>query len=83
MAQITTNAEKRTNLSDVINDMNKEQVAMKWQDNSVKGIIKAVEWPHPLKALKIALGSMGASVVISLILYFYGYGINQVIALLQ
>ena len=48
-------------------------------DNSIAGIIKAIQWPSFLKALKYAFYTMTASVVIGLFLFIYGYGINQMI----
>lgn len=80
MAQLTTTTEKRSNLNNVINDLQQNENRLDWEDGSVKGIIKAITWPKLPKVLKVSFKSLLASTVIATILYFYGYAINQIIA---
>ena len=62
-----------------IKNQNEDKKKVNEIDNSIAGIIKAIQWPSFSKALKYALYTMTASVVIGLFLFIYGYGINQVI----
>ena len=62
-----------------IKNQNEDKKKINAIDNSIAGIIKAIQWPSFLKALKYAFYTMTASVVIGLFLFIYGYGINQMI----
>lgn len=83
MAQFMTKTEKRTELNNVINDIQCGNENDKWADNSVKGIIKAIQWPKPLVAMRNAVYTISASVLIGGVLYLYGYLINQAIAMVR
>lgn len=83
MAQFATKTDKRTELNDVVSDIHRNDVNNAWADNTVKGIIKAIQWPKPLTAIKYAAYSISASVVIGGILYVYGYAINQAISMIR
>lgn len=76
---ITKKSELNTNTEDIIEIENNREEA--WKDGSYKGIIKATTWPSFGKAIKYTTYSLISSVVIGTILYFYSYGINQLIAL--
>lgn len=62
-----------------IKNQNEDKKKINAIDNSIAGIIKAIQWPSFLKALKYAFYTMTASVVIGVFLFIYGYGINQMI----
>ena len=62
-----------------IKNQNEDKKRVSEIDNSIAGIIKAIQWPSIPKALKYAFYTMTASIVIGLFLFIYGYGINQVI----
>lgn len=51
-----------------------------WKDESICGILKAIQWPTPFVAARSAALSMAASAVIGGMLYLWGYVVNQVIA---
>lgn len=83
MAEFTTSTERRSKLPEEFSDLSVRGRQKNWQDNSVKGIIKAVEWPPFKKAAKDAVCAMTASAFIGACLYLYGFGINQIIAFIR
>ena len=52
-----------------------------WQEDSYKGILKAITWPKFGNAIKYTIYSLISSATIGGVLYFYTYGINQLIGL--
>lgn len=83
MAEFKTSTERRSQLNQAVSAVSRPDKSMGWQDDTIRGIIKAVQWPSFPKAVKNTLGTMSASVVIGIFLYFYGFCINQLIAFLQ
>lgn len=77
---IIQKSEQKTDVEDIIEAENRQKNT--WMDGSYKGIIKSIEWPPFGKAIKYTSYSLLASVMIGSVLYFYSYGINQLIALL-
>lgn len=82
MAQVIKKTNTREEIRDaaIIDAENKG--GNEWSDNTIKGILKSIQWPNPLNAIKDAGLSMAASVFIGGVLYLYGYAISQAIAML-
>ena len=51
----------------------------KYGGNSAKEIIRSIEWPSPVQAVKSSLYAFVATGVIGCVLHLYSYGINEVI----
>lgn len=83
MAQILENTDRQESIEDIVNELNHHDFNELWQDEKIRSIFKAITWPRPLTAIKYTLETITASTIIGLLLYVYGYGINQLIALFQ
>lgn len=81
MAQILEKKEFREEAAGIINVHASNE--KDWSDNSIKGIIKAVEWPSFKEAVTSGLCTMVSSAVIGGILYVYGYAVNQLVSLIM
>ena len=76
---IIQKSELKTETEDIVEVEDIERVL--WKDDSFKGILKAITWPTFGKAVKYTTYSLISSATIGGILYFYSYGINQLIGL--
>lgn len=78
MAQILKTEER----VDELNPMVGEKEDKKKEQRNVKEILCGITWEKPGSALLLSFKAMLASATIAAVLYFYGYGVNQLISYL-
>ena len=76
---IIQKSELKTETPDVIEKEDSKEFL--WQDDSYKGILKAITWPKFGNAIKYTVYSLISSAAIGGVLYFYSYGINQLVGI--